>query len=203
MFDRWTRQMGRVAVADGISRRDVLRRIAGAALGAALVASDGKVRAKRRGEGKRKIVDALVCHNGQTRKATKKGMRNHVRHGDTRGPCPRGATCGDGVQNGTETDVDCGGTCPRCAPGQTCATRSDCATALCTGGACQQCVLPADCGLDSDGSMCACRDNAAQQRVCTKLNGRFIAGGTCADCLAGEQCTLPPGGAECLLPCGV
>ena len=26
------------------------------------------------------------------------------------------STCGDGIQNGTETGVDCGGDCPPCAP---------------------------------------------------------------------------------------
>ena len=118
-------------------------------------------------------------------------------------PPPPSPTCSDGITNGGETDVDCGGgTCPRCAAGKTCANRNDCTTALCTGGTCQQCVAASDCGTDSDGSMCACRDSAAGTRICTKLNGRFIAGGTCADCVAGEQCTLPPGGAECLFSCG-
>ena len=30
---------------------------------------------------------------------------------ETTGP----STCGDGIQNGTETGVDCGGDCPPCA----------------------------------------------------------------------------------------
>jgi hypothetical protein len=41
-------------------------------------------------------------------------------------------SCGDGVKNGTETDVDCGGTCStKCASGQGCAAHADCATGAC------------------------------------------------------------------------
>ncbi|MGC4070335.1 MAG: trypsin-like serine protease, partial [Polyangiaceae bacterium] len=31
-----------------------------------------------------------------------------------------GASCGDGVKNGSETDVDCGGTCAKCEDASTC-----------------------------------------------------------------------------------
>lgn len=48
-------------------------------------------------------------------------------------------TCSDGVRNGTESDVDCGGVCAtRCAYGDLCNTDSDCASALC--GAANTCV---------------------------------------------------------------
>ena len=45
--------------------------------------------------------------------------------------------CGDGVQNGDEGDVDCGGSCvnegfPRCASGQHCWTDWDCASGVCS-----------------------------------------------------------------------
>ena len=39
--------------------------------------------------------------------------------------------CTDGVQNGGETDVDCGGTCDPCAGGQGCAVDADCAAGVC------------------------------------------------------------------------
>ena len=46
--------------------------------------------------------------------------------------------CTDGVTNGTETDVDCGGTaCPKCGLGQACKNNVDCATANCLGGQCK------------------------------------------------------------------
>jgi hypothetical protein len=48
-----------------------------------------------------------------------------------------GASCTDGIQDGTETDVDCGGgTCPACGPNRKCAVGSDCATLVCSGGLC-------------------------------------------------------------------
>lgn len=46
--------------------------------------------------------------------------------------------CTDGVQNGTETDIDCGGpTCAACTPGQGCSGPSDCTSLVCTGNICQ------------------------------------------------------------------
>ena len=48
---------------------------------------------------------------------------------------PPGPTCTDGIQNQGESDIDCGGPCPRCVTGQTCASGDDCASAFCcTGG---------------------------------------------------------------------
>ncbi len=45
-------------------------------------------------------------------------------------------SCTDGVRNGGERDVDCGGTCPRCALGRACVGDSDCAAGACLGGLC-------------------------------------------------------------------
>lgn len=55
----------------------------------------------------------------------------------TGGICAQ-ALCFDSVKNGTETDIDCGGTCPKCNVGQTCAVPTDCASSVCTGGVCAQ-----------------------------------------------------------------
>ena len=54
---------------------------------------------------------------------------------DGRGAC---ATCGDGMQNGGETDVDCGGGCTsRCALGAHCDGDTDCVVgSACTAGVC-------------------------------------------------------------------
>ncbi|WP_437725574.1 trypsin-like serine protease [Sorangium sp. So ce861] len=55
-------------------------------------------------------------------------------------------TCTDGVQNGTETDVDCGGTCTAdCANGDTCNTGADCASQNCVAGVCQPSTGTAPC----------------------------------------------------------
>jgi hypothetical protein len=45
-------------------------------------------------------------------------------------------TCTDGVKNGPETDIDCGGSCQPCADGKACAAAADCATQQCSGGTC-------------------------------------------------------------------
>src|SRR2546429_131245 len=46
------------------------------------------------------------------------------------------SSCADGVQGGSETDVDCGGSCPPCAVGRACVGNGDCASAHCFGGFC-------------------------------------------------------------------
>lgn len=53
-----------------------------------------------------------------------------------------GDGCSDGVQNGDETDVDCGGpTCnalgKTCWEGNACGSPEDCASTACVGGTCQ------------------------------------------------------------------
>jgi hypothetical protein len=46
-------------------------------------------------------------------------------------------SCTDGVGDGTETDVDCGGGCEaRCADGKVCTSGNDCSSFLCAGGHC-------------------------------------------------------------------
>src|SRR4029453_13035836 len=46
-------------------------------------------------------------------------------------------TCFDGVRNGAESDVDCGGgLCALCASGSGCVSSSDCATGICFEGVC-------------------------------------------------------------------
>ncbi len=47
-------------------------------------------------------------------------------------------TCSDGVKNGAESGVDCGGAsgCPRCDGNETCTVAGDCLSATCTTGKC-------------------------------------------------------------------
>ena len=54
----------------------------------------------------------------------------------TSGACVA-ASCTDGVKNGAETDIDCGGsTCKACAAGKKCLTATDCKPNLCSSGTC-------------------------------------------------------------------
>ncbi len=46
-------------------------------------------------------------------------------------------TCNDGVQNGIETDVDCGGNCPPCEQGESCEQNDDCTTNYCVDNVCR------------------------------------------------------------------
>ncbi len=48
------------------------------------------------------------------------------------------STGDDGVKNGDETDVDCGGSAVPCPPGKACAGDTDCANVKCTGNVCQE-----------------------------------------------------------------
>jgi hypothetical protein len=59
-------------------------------------------------------------------------------------------SCKDGTKNGTETDVDCGGTsgCARCGLGLACKTSSDCDASLaCLGGVCNDVTIEAGSSL--------------------------------------------------------
>lgn len=82
-------------------------------------------------------------------------------------------TCTDGVQNGAETDVDCGGgTCPGCLLDQRCALTRDCQPDMaCGGGFCRapSCTDGVRNGGESDvdcGGTTACA-RCADDRACT------------------------------------
>ncbi|HSQ66791.1 MAG TPA: hypothetical protein VLM85_26410 [Polyangiaceae bacterium] len=48
-----------------------------------------------------------------------------------------GTSCSDGVKDGAETDVDCGGSaCPKCKDGSVCILAADCSSATCAAGTC-------------------------------------------------------------------
>jgi hypothetical protein len=82
-------------------------------------------------------------------------------------------TCTDQVKNGTETDVDCGGTmCLRCTAGQSCFSDLDC-----------------------DSGFCSAMDTCAPATCTDNLkNGNETAvdcgGGTCPGCATGQTCQV-------------
>ena len=46
------------------------------------------------------------------------------------------AACANGVLDGDETDVDCGGTCAACGTGKGCKAGKDCQSTFCTNKKC-------------------------------------------------------------------
>lgn len=76
--------------------------------------------------------------------------------------------CSDGKRNGSETDVDCGGSCDPCAEGMACKVGGDCAGAQCNAGVC----APDHCG---DGEPSG--DESDED-----------CGGSCAVCALGMAC---------------
>ena len=50
--------------------------------------------------------------------------------------------CGDGIKNGDESDVDCGGACDPCGVDAACVVLADCASGLCSAG---KCAIAANC----------------------------------------------------------
>jgi formylglycine-generating enzyme required for sulfatase activity len=91
-------------------------------------------------------------------------------------------SCTDGIANGTESDLDCGGPCAGCGPGQTCNTGNDCKGSDCSvmthtcspscsdgvknpgtsetdvdcGGACTPCANNLVCKIDADCASSIC-----------------------------------------------
>jgi hypothetical protein len=111
----------------------------------------------------------------------------------------RAATCADSVKNGTETDVDCGGSCTPCANGHPCRVAGDCTSGACENDVCickkLSCdTLPHACGNISDGcgGMLNCRACSA---LCS--NGAKDGNETAMDC-GGPDCKACSDGLTCL-----
>jgi hypothetical protein len=127
--------------------------------------------------------------------------------------------CVDGIKNGTETDIDCGGSCPPCADGKMCAMGSNCQSGVCSaevcqptvcndgikngnetdvdcGGSCPGCANGQMCGGGSDCLSGVCAGGTCQAPSCSDLvkNGSETdvdcGGGTCPTCQLGKMCAV-------------
>ena len=107
-----------------------------------------------------------------------------------------GSGCTDGVKNGTETDVDCGGSCPPCAPGKHCGAAADCASLVCSMGACLAATCMdgvkngAETDVDCGGGTCPkCADklHCATNGDCTNGDCFGPSPGTCVSCMDGVK----------------
>lgn len=129
-------------------------------------------------------------------------------------------SCLDGVRNGFETDVDCGGVdCPNCGPGRSCQVPADCVTSVCfpshvcgtaectdgmqngletdvdCGGSCAPCGVGRAClvGLDCTSSVCVaqtCLPPTCSDAVKNGTESDVDCGGACPACPAGRACLV-------------
>ncbi|MFH2008092.1 MAG: hypothetical protein ABI333_16035 [bacterium] len=138
--------------------------------------------------------------------------------------------CADGVQNGAETDIDCGGgVCSPCSQGQTCVAGTDCVSGNCPAGDGVCCNLPCSgpcvactaaktggtdgtCnpvtgGADPDND-CTGADVCNGFGVCRCTDGLVngsetdtdCGGGVCPACAGGQHCNAPSDCANGICP---
>lgn len=114
------------------------------------------------------------------------------------------STCKDGVQDGDESDVDCGGTtCLPCANGKKCSTRKDCASAVCATGTCSGDLGCSDGTREAFASIGAFPNIAAcsggwsvpgvigtTAPACNRLSGNDSANATGAGCNVADLCQI-------------
>jgi hypothetical protein len=133
-------------------------------------------KARKHGKCKKLVPDGTLCAGG----SCQGGTCIPIAPPSSPPPSPVCAAP-DGIRNGTETGVDCGGLCPRCPNGQGCTTQHDCRSAFCANGVCQECA-PGLCGSDGKGP-CGCTiAKGSGLLVCRTSQG-----------VANSSCTCPPG----------
>jgi hypothetical protein len=142
-----------------------------------------------------RFPDAEARKKGKGKKKKKKKKKN--RGGPS--PLPPAPTCTDGARNGSETDVDCGGGCPRCRIGLGCVTRNDCANALCTSGTCRTCSVDTDCGGNAQEPCFCAQVPGFTERVCHSDEG--VHRDNCTQCPSDEYCVQGEFTVLCYKPC--
>ncbi|MBW2979893.1 hypothetical protein KY360_00570 [Candidatus Woesearchaeota archaeon] len=78
-------------------------------------------------------------------------------------------SCDDNIENGDETDVDCGGDCDPCEDGENCISNSDCESNNCRNGICT--------------TLGECED-----KTLTNGESDIDCGGPCPGCMVGDFC---------------
>lgn len=109
-------------------------------------------------------------------------------------------TCEDGARNGSESDVDCGGTCPACAVGGRCELPADCETGrcedfTCAAASCTDGVRNGDeSDVDCGGSICGrCAEAGACEQAGDCLAGACVAGVCTSQTSCDELHAVSPG----------
>jgi hypothetical protein len=148
------------------------------------------------------LTDIAARKKSKGKKKKKKNGGNSSSPPPPADPLAPSPTCSDGIQNGDESDVDCGGSCSRCANGQSCRGRNDCAGALCQFERCYECFGGGDCGPDANGSCFCAAPESGGPRVCITgpQTGQPVA--ACGSCPAGTTCFSYSGQLHCHKRCG-
>jgi hypothetical protein len=105
--------------------------------------------------------------------------------------CCQAPACEDGVKNGTESAIDCGGGCGGCALGTACAASGDCATNVCDGGVCA--TLCGDGEADGDEGGIDCGGSESGCPACPRCNEQnsIVLGAVASQTtLAGDACAM-------------
>ena len=138
---------------------------------------------------------------------------------DADGTCQDPHSCSDGVKNGQETDIDCGGpNCRRCPDGEACFINNDCESNFCNRSAgptvAGVCRIKASCrngrkdGGETDvdcggpecppcefGQKCDSADDCAGPNfLCLDRAGDGTAHKVCVECKTGDHCLALYGG---------
>lgn len=107
------------------------------------------------------------------------------------------ATCGDGTLNGTETGIDCGGSCRSdCTKNVACVAGTDCLSGSCISGLCAGIADAGACTLSNSCTSGVCTAGACAAPTCTDTvkngaeTGADCGGGTCGTCAAGLTCSV-------------
>jgi len=136
-------------------------------------------------------------------------------------PSKKPASCSNGIQDGDETDIDCGGSCDKCDLTNKCVEDSDCHSGFCNlsnkcaesscddgikngdetdidcGGECDECENDADCKEDNDCESGKCDSNL---KICIGINkcsnNKLDVGETDVDC-GGDKCSKCDDGKDC------
>jgi plastocyanin len=126
-------------------------------------------------------------------------------------------SCTDGLKNGDETDIDCGGPqCNDCVDGKACTANGDCVSSVCTNSVCQapsctdvtkngaetdvDCGGPA-CDKCADGKLCSTGNDCSSQ-VCSGSPSSCQAPSCTDGAKNGGETDVDCGGA-CAAKCGV
>ena len=98
-------------------------------------------------------------------------------------------SCSDGLLDGNETDIDCGGSCPGCAESKVCLKGTDCALGVCD-------VPPMSTTSSSSTSTGGVNTTPGVCNTCTDMmtdgneTDKDCGGATCKKCVVGEVCKV-------------